>query len=511
LPVWSRITAKGQTTVRQFINLESYAGQNAPFRFSGALGVARFDEVASRNVLVRDGGTPILVSMPVGFGKISLLALDVEQAPAANWKGLPAVLRKLAGQAPRRRRQPVASANTQLTHVGVTDLATQWLAAREEFGAVKRPSHWMVMGLILAYMLLVGPLDYYLVQRRWKRPVWTWLTFPVMVLAGAAVAALGARSANTGSLLVNQVGLIDVDVDSQIVRGRTWVALYSPVHGRYDVAVRPLRSVTHRAGDAGSQGPAATLHWTAPPERAIGGLYRSGAAALTGAAYQCTQGGESFERLPVQQWSTKGLCAEWRDTAAHALVDSRLRTSGIGQVSGTIAHHLPGPLEDCLLVVGGWAYMPVDQQGHRAALAPNAVWQPAGPNGRLRDLKALLTGEKKTKLARGKLDAEILTSFEAYNPLDHDDASLVPMLTFHSIAGGAEYTGLAHSALRDLELTGLLPLGRGVLLGRIAAPAAEVQVDGRGVAPARHATWVRLVVPVEQVERVVPNMLPKVK
>jgi hypothetical protein len=64
---------------------------------------------------------------------------------------------------------------------GLTDLATQFLRTADEFESVERVSTWTVMGLMLLYLFIIGPIDYLVVHRILKRPRWTWVTFPLMV------------------------------------------------------------------------------------------------------------------------------------------------------------------------------------------------------------------------------------------------------------------------------------------------------------------------------------------
>jgi hypothetical protein len=210
--------------------------------------------------------------------------------------------------------------------------------------------------------------------------------------------------------------------------------------------------------------------------------------------------------LPVPQWSTKSLAADWDDAQAPE-IDCRLETFGAGQLKGTLAHHLNFPLEDCLLVVGGWAYMPTTDN---ATLAPHVEWRPSGTTVLQRDLKALLTGERRTR--RGKDDdfsSHILSTTEVYNPMGRDRGQQVRMLSFYEAAGGREYTGLANAALRRLEMTDIMQLGRGVLIGRLPAASAQVAIDGTPAVPSVRATWVRIVIPVLQSERAPEKTIPK--
>ncbi|RPI80676.1 MAG: hypothetical protein EHM42_11790 [Planctomycetaceae bacterium] len=311
---------------------------------------------------------------------------------------------------------------------------------------------------------------------------------------------------------MNQASVVDIDAASGVVRGQSWVSLYSPRHQRFSVEIVPERfkSADPRRVTATppQKKPASyQLCWTGAPENSVGGLYRAAGASSEGRRYALAPGQSRIENLPVQQWSTRGLRCDWGDLVETPPVESKLTSSGIGQVAGTITHYLPGRLEDCLLVVGGWAYYPKNEA---RSLEPGVAWQPAGPRGTPRELKALLTGERRTRYTRkGAVDSEVVTSVEPWNPLSRDLFDVLRMITFHQAAGGVEYTGLNHAPLRDLELTQLTQLGRGVLIGRLETPAAQVLIDGQTPVALNQSTFVRLVVPVVQLDRAAPNVIPK--
>jgi hypothetical protein len=509
LAKWVRpIVVEGHAPVRQLSNLEAFSGQNAPLKFSGTVTTARFEALSSLNVLLRHTGNPqpLAASVPHGFGRVTVVGVDIDAPPVATWKALPAVLQKLVGANQPRAREQVRSANRQLTHVGVSDLATQFQQTHEDFTTVSRPSYWRVMGLILLYVAVIGPVDYFLVQRVLRRPELTWFTLPVLVCGAVALAAWEANRLNARGLLVNQFDLIDIDSASGAVRGQTWVSLYSPEHRRYSVAVQPRRL---GANSSPSPAPETQMTWMAPPENAVGGIYRSG-TALVGRDYKFAASAASVENVPVAQWSTKSLSAVWHNRLDAPLVDCQLESFGAGQLKGTITHHLGVPLKDCLLVVNGWAFIPTTAD---ATLESGRPWKPSGATVSQRDLQALLTGQKQAR--RGKEDAlssdssTITTTVEPYNALNRNRAQQVAILSFHDVVGGTEYTGLANAALKDLELTSLMQLGRGVLIGRMPASPSKVLIDGSPSQTAGQSTWVRLVLPVVQSERVIEKISPR--
>jgi hypothetical protein len=507
---WVRpIVVEGQQPVRQMSSLEAFADQRTPLKIPGSVTSARLGRLPAINVIVRQPGSsqPLVASVPYGFGRVTVIGVDIDAPPLADWTALRSVIEKLAGGHAHPAPGTARSSNRQLTHVGVTDLATQLQQTQEDFPAIRRPSYWWVMGLILLYVAVIGPVDYLLVHRLLRRPELTWLTFPILVGVAVAAAVWDASRTNARDLLVNQLDLVDVDAQTGTLRARSWVSLYSPEHRRFSIAIEP-RTAPGLFAAAASPLPPVQLSWIAPPENAVGGLYRSGAASFGGRGYRFASGAATIENLPVAQWSTKSVWAAWSDALPEPLVDSQLETSGAGQLKGTIAHNLALPLEECLLVVGGWAYLPTAADGK---LPPRVAWRPTGQTVRQRDLKALLTGEQQTRRSReGTSETQLLTTTEIYDPLGRDRGQQVRMLSFHEAVGGTGYTGLGDAALRSLELTEIMKLGRGVLIGRLPSAAAQVVVDDQPAQPVEQETWVRLVFPVRQrdaaIEKVAPNL-----
>src|SRR5262249_25479832 len=149
---------------RQLSTLEAFAGQNAPLRLSGAVNCARLGRLPTANVIIRQVGSalPLAASVPFGFGRVTVIGVDIDSPPFLKWAALKSVIQKLASKS-HSGRGTVRRQNQQLTHVGVTDLATQFQQTHEHFPAVQRPSYWWVMGLIVIYVAVIGPLDYVLV------------------------------------------------------------------------------------------------------------------------------------------------------------------------------------------------------------------------------------------------------------------------------------------------------------------------------------------------------------
>ena len=506
LAKWVPVPTAGLSPLRQLPGLESFSGRHFPLTFAGTLQVTKITEFPAV-VLVREIDGPIVVRAPFGFGRVTFLALDLNRSPLADWGGLPALCQRLIGDS-RSEVRSQAKQHGQLSHLGVSDLASQLQAAQDGFTSVKRLSYWSVMGFILLYLIVIGPLDYVVVHHWLGRPELTWITFPVLVCLGAAVSVWGANRVNGNELQVNQTTLLDVESESKILRGYSWATLYSPETRRFNVAVEPQGFAVPADRDMSHL----HLSWVGAPESTVGGLYRSGGMNIGGRAYAYTPDATAIESLPVQKWSTKGVGAGWHG-ATEKWAESKLESPGVGRLSGAVTHHLPFPLEDCMLVFGGRVYFPLTAGG---TLAPFQEWEPGGFMAKQRELKGYLTGMtaqrvEKTNSPAGSTEIQFKT--ETYNPQNHDRTDLVRMLSFYHVADGPKYTGLSHTALRELELSSLMHAGRAILLGRIpasvAAQSADVRIDGQSQKPVERTSFVRVILPVKIVSEGEVQWIPK--
>ncbi len=492
LPIadWVPVEASGVTEVRQLAGLESYSGQNVPLRFRGGLTVARLPE--SYSTIVSGTFGPLVVRVPHGLGRVTVMGVDTTRPPLSTWPALSAVYRKLAGES-YRGQQKVEQ--TGITRAGLTDLATQLHATQDEFPDVRRASYWQVLGWVVLVLAVVGPLDYLFVTYLLRRPTWTWVSLPMLVSAVAVLAVWSAREANGRKVRLNQLEILDVDSSAGVLRGRAWFTLFSPGTRRYDLKLtasdeqwlnarrrldEPQTTIRHSM----------SLTWSAPPESAVGGLYRESGVSVSGSRYDYLPPTAGLNGVPITQWSTRTLEANWtRPTGP--VFQSTLERAGTGRLAGTISHQLDHALTDVMLVYRGLVYFPPGRSG---TLNPGQTWSPANARG----LKAYLTGERTEQLRRESKvkSVEFTTTKEPYDPKRHEPSFVVRMLTFHESADGTQYTKLEHAALKELEVAPILDLDRAVLIGRMQTPALALNIDGEQFAPTSRESWLRMVLPV---------------
>jgi len=505
LAEWIPISVVGQTTHTQLSGLESFSKRNIPIaasrlRVSGA----KIDATGAR-VLVSGRDGPLVADTPYGFGRVTFVSIDMDRPPLSQWKALPEFIARLLGLPEQSAQEQRPRQSGGLTNSGISDLATQLHAVQDHFPAIGRLSTVPVMGLLIVYMVLIGPVDYWIVHRLLRRPQLTWVTFPVLVVGAAVVSAWGAATSNGETSRLNQLAIVDADEQSGYVRSNSWQTLYGRRTARHAINLQPL-SGQWRFDLAGNDSPSAVENqrfaWAGIPENSFGGMYRVGGSALAQPGYHMQPGTTSIEDLPVTVWTSKSLEATWQHRDLK-ITESRLESVGLGRLQGTFAHALPVPLTDWILAFRNRLYFPKVDVGtqQRPNLPPRQKFRINARTVDQRVLVHFLTGTVVVENESNRGD-QFLAERSEYDALSRDPESILRVLTFYDFLDGKNYTKLDNHALRELDLSGMLEMDRAVLLGWIPHAAARVEVDGEPIEPEQPRTCVRVVMPVRRVEEV---------
>ncbi len=192
------------TSIRSNVAMR-WRGSSTPsnaFRLPGAATIrdcCRTPRQAHGVVLVEEGDLPLVVRTPRGFGEITFVAFDLDRRPLADWKLRGDLARRVVAPMPKLAHE------SQARPIRSPSASRIWpasFAALDQFSGVRMVPFWVVGTLIFGYILLVGPIDYLLVRRVFKRMELTWITFPAIVLVvsvGACAAAVGPRGASCAS------------------------------------------------------------------------------------------------------------------------------------------------------------------------------------------------------------------------------------------------------------------------------------------------------------------------
>lgn len=481
---------KEMITLRQAASLEAYSNSDLPISSTGggrfALEVPLLGDVTGA-VEVSDSALPLVVRSARGLGQIVFLAFDPELPPFDTWGHRGRLVDRLLGRAPEELAE--AEDNSAVMHYGFTDMAGHLRSALDNFSGVRTVPFALVVTLVVLYVLAIGPGDYFFLRKVARRMLFTWVTFPLIVAVVGVGAYMLAYRFKGDEVRLNQVDLVDVDVESGIVRGTTWANIFSPKMERYNLALEPRLP----SGKADSQAESIT-GWFGLPGDALGGMdpKTTDPVAWKG-QYDFGERLDSLDGVPIPVWSSKSFTARWSSSAAEYPQAELADDNGLPV--GAITNTFGFPLADALLVYGRWAY----QLG---TIEPGAAAY-VGASAKRRELRTLLTGQR---MIFDKAADRYLQRATPYDLDSTDPAYILRAMTFFRDAEGRQYTQLVNRYQAFVDLSPMLTAGRAVLVAQAPeqssgnfGPGAWLLSDGRPLAGPqdKHSVVYRFVLPVQ--------------
>src|SRR5262249_23736884 len=139
------------------------------------------------SVLARaDDGRPLIARVPYGAGQITFLAFSFEDPSFVKWDGRVDFLRGALAELAPRTGQNLQNVNNNMPNFGfgersVNDVQSRLLRKLDNFDVRVIPFGFVALFIIL-YVLIVGPVEFFVLKYVFGRLEWTWVTFPVVVV-----------------------------------------------------------------------------------------------------------------------------------------------------------------------------------------------------------------------------------------------------------------------------------------------------------------------------------------
>jgi hypothetical protein len=328
----------------------------------------RFDKSADMPIYARQGDkiVPLLMRFPYGLGSVTLVALELDAKPFNTWEDNQKFWQRLVTDLGPRSRFQEAPGDEGGVVLGVQPDADSDISSRLhrelDFFNVPMISFGWVALFIFLYVLVVGPLDYLILKKVFKRLEWTWITFPAVVIGISVIAYFTAYALKGDQMKINKIDLVDVDMRTDLSKdfrtagahayGTTWFSLLSPRIQNYTIGLTPAGPW---AGKAPANAPAGDvmMTWMGRPDTA-----KSRAAGLFRRAYDYAPDAAGLLEVPIPVWTTKAFTASWQSelTQLPLTVDLHYEVGPDQTVRGTIQNNLPVALEDVYLFYGDRAY-----------------------------------------------------------------------------------------------------------------------------------------------------------
>jgi hypothetical protein len=365
-----------QTALKRLSSVESWAGaRTKPFPGPGEnpVPVAKLDpgktpagawEVHASS----DDGRPLLATMPYGMGNITYIAFSLDQPPFTRWDGRVDFLKTMVNQF----GHTVSPGDQQNFGRGwrdpgsLSDVTTGLQQTLDNFDVNVVPFGYVALFIIL-YIIVVGPLDYFILKHVFHKLEWTWITFPVVVLAVSVAAYFTAYALKGNDLKVNKVDIVDFDLRTELdgkeqtsrafAYGQSFFTVLSPRIQNYTVGVEP--NPAFWGGKAENPSTADQVSWLGRPEfDGHGAMGRSGSQGFFRRPYSFAEEARGIIEVPIPVWTTKSFNASWEAALpklpfqADLTYHTREFQGKPVLLTGTIKNNLPVDLEDVWVFFG---------------------------------------------------------------------------------------------------------------------------------------------------------------
>ncbi len=323
----------------------------------------------------------LMIRVPYGLGSVILLAVAVDGPPFTDWddgNGAKEFWTKFIVKYGPADRTGNAQQLNNAGFVGQeetdNDLTTQLHRELDKFNVAMISFSWVAL-FILIYIIIVGPVEYFILKKVFKRLEWTWVTFPAVVLIISIAAYYTAYAIKGSELKINKVELVDIDLRTELDEdgktkeafafGKAWFTLLSPSIQNYTVGVDPrVWGFTLKEGQEDTlelrsrRANNVTMSWLGRPQ-ANRGFGQPGGQSLFNRTYKFTEGATGMQRVPIPVWTTKAFQADWAVRLKRLPFEANLtyQPDKMNQLpKGTITNNLPVPLKDVHLVYNNKFY-----------------------------------------------------------------------------------------------------------------------------------------------------------
>ena len=467
-------------TIDDFKRLENYVDGNQPLPGGRQLqiGVPRMTEVRGDVELAlgnRENSLPLIVRARQGLGEVVFVGFDLDVNPIRDWKNRSSLVKQILAY----DNDALSDEEKGNYYDSPTDLSatlSQGLDRELENSGIRTPPFLLIAGLVVLYILIIGPGDYLFVKYVLKRMEATWVTFPLIVVATCLAAYWYADYLKGDDLRINQIEIVDVDCETGLTRGTLWTHLFSPKADLYHLTL-DARTL---AGEPALPEESAVA-WLGRPGHGLGGMNAEQGMAIGSASYQWSADRSTLLGVPVEVWSTKTFVSRWRTQrsaapastktpAATKTIESSLTRTHSKQIEGTLINRTGIDLEQCSLVYNGWAWALGElPAGDTATISPPSSLDSSTRPERLLTYFGL--GDNHSGSNDNDYNYYALQNRLSEVPLDR----LAEMMMFHEALGGRRRLYQWNRSQHFIDLTHAFDRDTAMLVGQTTLPRSELK------------------------------------
>jgi hypothetical protein len=433
---------------------------------------------------------PLIIRGAYGLGQVQICAADLNQEPLVSWPDRKLLLEKLLLDSIDSPRKIQTGSSSQVALVGYDDMAGQLRSFLDDFPSVQSGNLLAVAAVVALLVALIGPLDYFVIQRILQKPTWTWWSLGLWSTITLGVVIGLVQWWKPDRELLNSIEIVDFDYATRSIKGSAFMCQYVGKSGRYDLEASNRQLIARTPellSEAEQKKYPISLNWFGQPGSGLGGFDSNVRTDFGFPSYRLTAN-SSLDRLGIPTSGTKALRAEWSVSELPEWPKSSFEVApGSDFLQGSWMNPLSDDVLEPILIYSGWVYR-----------LPSKI--------RSGSSISILSADIPKDLGRYLQQRQSVKDSETGQPWDPSSSvsavRLFEMLGFHRAAGGMGYTGLSHRYLKNLDFSQLAYLNRAIILGRIEEPIASLALERADeklvVRNANRNFFVRFVLPVEQ-------------
>jgi len=240
------VSISGSASVYDLSALSELTGAT----ISGEPFVVAQGTVADGRTLLASDNLPLLVRRDEGLGQVDWLALDLALAPLRDWAGNDELWSLILSDPGGRAPWDNSNGNIWAARDGLKSIPSLAL-----------PSALQMVLFLLVYTVLIGPVNYFILNRRKRREL-AWITIPAIILLFSGLAYVTGFQIKGGNVVLNRLSLVygaagtspEAGTGADSARARTLVGIFSPGRATFDVSfskgvlVRPLTNDSYGGG-----------------------------------------------------------------------------------------------------------------------------------------------------------------------------------------------------------------------------------------------------------------------
>lgn len=409
------------------------------------------------------GRYPLLAKWAFGLGKVRLIATEIDSQSLLRWESQPAFIKWILNDQWEGR-----GANAK-SMVGAEDLSLQLNSTLDQFANLRMGNLTQISVLLGLMLAVLGPIDFFLVAKRWKRPRWTWLTLIGTSVGCCLLLSVMQQRWKPSSPQLNAVELLDIDARTGVVTAKTYAHLYGGSRGVFSVEARanPKGLLHDQLRGDSKVPPSIVVDWMGQPGKSLGGFDSTVATDRIMPSYEIVKKASvqglvpsSIQWLGLPEAGTKSLMATEEMPMPKDWQFGNLSSipGAVDLLNGSIVNPLPCELRNGVLLYRGRFYsLPLRMRtGEGVSLSVSTI-----PKDFARRLQKRINVDGK----------------DEGTPWDRNETNdpkrLLEMLAFHRNAGGFGYTGMIHRYLAKLDLSELLRTERAILFAEL--PESQVE------------------------------------